>query len=189
MVVKIYISGISGNKEVKKRQQRVLMILDSKNVEYETIDITEPGKELDKEFMQANSNARNNKYPLPPQIFNEDDYCGDYEDFDIANEIDELEKFLKVTPAVSTAEITLESKSQSDEIQENGNTSSREPSADKEAVLSDSLQERTALESENKALDESKPTEVDSAAKASEEGAEDSGDKNEEKSDDQEKEE
>lgn len=53
-----------------------MMILDSKSVEYEIIDITEPGKELEKEFMQANSNARNNKYPLPPQIFNEDDYCG-----------------------------------------------------------------------------------------------------------------
>jgi len=50
----------------------------------------------------------------------------DYEDFDLANEMDELEKFLKVTPAVSTAEITLDSKSQSDGIQENGNTSSRE---------------------------------------------------------------
>jgi len=62
--------------QVKKRQQRVMMILDSKNVEYEVIDITEPGKELEKEFMQANSNPRNNKYPLPPQIFNEDDYCG-----------------------------------------------------------------------------------------------------------------
>ncbi|XP_070155806.1 SH3 domain-binding glutamic acid-rich protein homolog [Polyergus mexicanus] len=195
MVVKIYISGISGNKEVKKRQQRVTMILDSKNVEYEIIDITEPGKELDKEFMQANSNARTNKYPLPPQIFNEDDYCGDYEDFDLANELDELEKFLKVTPAISTAEITLDSKSQSDGIQENGNTSSREPSADKEAdiVLSDSLPERTTLNSENKALDDSKPTEVDSATKiiTSDEGehAEDNGDKNEEKSDDQEKEE
>ncbi|KMQ86883.1 sh3 domain-binding glutamic acid-rich protein [Lasius niger] len=203
MVVKIYISGISGNKEVKKRQQRVTMILDSKNVEYEIIDITEPGKELEKEFMQANSNARTNKYPLPPQIFNEDDYCGDYEDFDLANELDELEKFLKVTPAISTAEITLDSKSQSDGIQENGNTSSREPSADKEAdiVLSDStiyniifssLPERTTLDSENKVLDDSKPTEVDSAAKIiTDEGenAEDNGDKNEEKSDDQEKEE
>ncbi|KAL6264480.1 hypothetical protein P5V15_004588 [Pogonomyrmex californicus] len=172
-----------------------MMILDSKNVEYESIDITEPGKELEKEFMQANSNARNNKYPLPPQIFNEDDYCGDYEDFDLANEMDELEKFLKVTPAVSTAEITLDSKSQSDEIQENGNTSSREPSADKEAdvVLSESLPKRTTLESETKALDDSKSTEVDSAGKviAIDEGehAEDSGDKNEEKSDDQEKEE
>lgn len=52
------------------------MILDSKNVEYETIDITEPGKELDKEFMQTNGIARESKYPLPPQIFNEEEYCG-----------------------------------------------------------------------------------------------------------------
>lgn len=52
------------------------MILDSKNVEYETIDITEPGKEMEKEFMQANSIARESKYPLPPQIFNEEEYCG-----------------------------------------------------------------------------------------------------------------
>ena len=49
----------------------------------------------------------------------------DYEDFDLANELDELEKFLKVTPAISTAEITFDSKSQGG-IQENGNTSSRE---------------------------------------------------------------
>lgn len=61
---------------MKKRQQRVLMILDSKNVEYETIDITEPGKEMEKEFMQSNGIARDSKYPLPPQIFNEDEYCG-----------------------------------------------------------------------------------------------------------------
>ena len=62
--------------QVKKRQQRVLMILESKNVEYQVIDITEPDKEAEKEFMQANSTARDSKYPLPPQIFNDEDYCG-----------------------------------------------------------------------------------------------------------------
>lgn len=101
------------------------MILDSKNVEYETIDITEPGKEMEKEFMQANSIARESKYPLPPQIFNEEEYCGDYEDFDLANEIDELEEFLKVAPPVSAKENVIDL-NQSKEIQENGNTTSRE---------------------------------------------------------------
>lgn len=52
------------------------MILDSKNVQYEIIDITEPGKEDSKEYMQANANPKDSKYPLPPQIFNEEDYCG-----------------------------------------------------------------------------------------------------------------
>jgi glutaredoxin len=62
--------------QVKKHQQRVLMILDSKNVEYVVVDITEPGKENEKEFMQQNSNAKESKHPLPPQIFNGEEYCG-----------------------------------------------------------------------------------------------------------------
>ncbi|XP_038210168.1 SH3 domain-binding glutamic acid-rich protein homolog [Zerene cesonia] len=103
MVVKVYISGISGNKEVKKRQQRVLMILDSKNIKYEIIDITEPGRESDKDFMQNNAKSNggtvsdpNPRSPLPPQVFNDEEYCGDYDQFDLANEVDTLEQFLKV---------------------------------------------------------------------------------------------
>lgn len=52
------------------------MILDSKNIEYVVVDITEPGNENEKEFMQQNGKAKEAKYPLPPQIFNNDDYCG-----------------------------------------------------------------------------------------------------------------
>lgn len=52
------------------------MILDSKHITYEVTDITEPGKEPDKEFMQQNSNAKDAKHPLPPQIFNDESYCG-----------------------------------------------------------------------------------------------------------------
>jgi len=96
MVIKVYTSGISGNKEVKKRQQRILMILESKSIEYIAIDITEPGNEEEKHFMQENAEARDSKHPLPPQIFNEQEYCGDYTGFDLANENDELEVFLKL---------------------------------------------------------------------------------------------
>lgn len=187
MVVKIYISGISGNKEVKKRQQRVLMILDSKNVAYETIDITEPGKEMEKEFMQSNGIARDSKYPLPPQMFNEEEYCGDYEDFDLANEMDELEEFLKVAPPAGAA--------QNKNIQENGNTTSREPSTDKDAtaVEKESLEDRTTLPNESIQSDESKPAEDDGGtnitAEEDTEHPEESADKNEEKSNDQEQEE
>lgn len=125
MGVKVYISGISGNKEVKKRQQRVMMILESKNVAYSVIDIAEPGKESDKEFMQQNSKTRDSKHPLPPQIFNDETYCGDYEDFDMANELDELEKFLKIPPG--------EGNNPANGHIANGTTSSRENSAEKES--------------------------------------------------------
>lgn len=151
MVVKIYVSGISGNKEVKKHQQRVLMILDSKCIEYVTVDITEPGKEEEKEFMQQKGKARDSKYPLPPQLFNDENFCGDYEEFDLANENDELDKFLKISPSVSKAEITLEKTEQAPQSDEkspvengdiNGTTSSRENSSEKEPVKSEETEER-----------------------------------------------
>lgn len=68
---------------MKKRQQRVLMILDSKNIVYEVIDITEPGKESEKEFMQEHSTNKgatisdqDPRHALPPQIFCDSEYCG-----------------------------------------------------------------------------------------------------------------
>ncbi|KAI5700028.1 hypothetical protein M8J76_010204 [Diaphorina citri] len=132
MTVKVFISGLSGNKEVKKRQQRVLMILDSKNIDYTVIDITEPGKENEKEFMQQNSKATPSdstvkSNPLPPQIFNEEDYCGDYDQFDLANEMDELEKFLKLP--LGSLGTTSPGNGMS-----NGTPTSQEISADKELV-------------------------------------------------------
>lgn len=69
--------------QVKKRQQRVLMILDSKKITYEVIDISEPGKESEKEFMQEKSTNKGAtisdqepRHALPPQIFSDDEYCG-----------------------------------------------------------------------------------------------------------------
>lgn len=60
---------------MKKRQQRVLMILDSKNIKYDVIDITEPGKETIKEMMQEKSTSNgatvsdpNPRHALPPQV-------------------------------------------------------------------------------------------------------------------------
>lgn len=59
------------------------MILDSKNIKYDVIDITEPGKENVKDFMQNNATSNgatvsdpNPRSPLPPQLFNDDEYCG-----------------------------------------------------------------------------------------------------------------
>ncbi|XP_037942009.1 SH3 domain-binding glutamic acid-rich protein homolog isoform X3 [Teleopsis dalmanni] len=146
MALKVYISGMSGNKEVKKRQQRVLMILDSKNIKYETVDITEPGKESEKEFMQTKSTSNGAtvsdpepRHALPPQIFNAEDYCGDYDAFDLANEIDTLEQFLKLAPAdttsVSSAQIELK--------KENGEVQSEE-SENKENEEKKSENEQTA---------------------------------------------
>lgn len=115
MVIKVYISGMSGSKEVKKRQQRVTMILDSKHIPYTIIDITEPGQEQEKDFMQKNSEHNGStisdptpRHPLPPQLFNDGEYCGDYDDFDLANEVDNLEVFLKLEAPKPAAPVSSE---------------------------------------------------------------------------------
>ena len=93
MVVKVYISGISASKEVsiahesffglmatnqkvKKQQQRALLVLDSLRLDYEAIDVTEPGMEEERERIKEVCKKRNGNVPLPPQFFNGDEYCG-----------------------------------------------------------------------------------------------------------------
>ncbi|CAB4056330.1 unnamed protein product [Lepeophtheirus salmonis] len=96
MVIKVYISGNSGNKEIVTHQQRIFMILNSLNIENAPVDIAGPGMDEARDFMRANGKKKKEgeRNVLPPQIFNEEKYCGDYDDFDIANEDDLLEEFL-----------------------------------------------------------------------------------------------
>nr|XP_029726561.1 glutamic acid-rich protein isoform X2 [Aedes albopictus] len=127
MVIKVYISGMSGSKEVKKRQQRVTMILDSKHIPYTIVDITEPGQEAEKDFMQKNSehngatiSDQNPRHPLPPQMFNDAEYCGDYDDFDMANEVDNLEVFLKMEAPKPHNEVETNEQTTNDESETKG---------------------------------------------------------------------
>ncbi|XP_018007293.1 SH3 domain-binding glutamic acid-rich protein homolog isoform X2 [Hyalella azteca] len=98
MVIKVYVSLISCNQEIKKNQQRTIMILESKNIPYVAIDITDPSQEEAKEYMTTTAVPKPNaKVPVTPQIFNEADYCGDFDQLDMANECDTLGDFLKLS--------------------------------------------------------------------------------------------
>merc|ERR1719410_2434437 len=73
------------------------MILDSLGIETEVIDVAGPGMEEARDFMRGNGKKKENaRHVLPPQIFNGDKYCGDYDDIDVANEDDHLEEFLGI---------------------------------------------------------------------------------------------
>lgn len=59
------------------------MILDSKTVKYDIVDIAEPENDELKDFMQNKSTSKGGtvsdpdpRHPLPPQIFNDEEYCG-----------------------------------------------------------------------------------------------------------------
>merc|ERR1711971_914325 len=92
-----FISGNSGNKEIENSQHRITMILKSLGIAIELCDISAPGMEEQRDFMRANATKKENqRNVLPPQVFNGEKYCGDYDAFDVANEDDELEEFLGI---------------------------------------------------------------------------------------------
>lgn len=45
-------------------------------IDLQVIDVTEPGKEEDLIFMQETAKKHNKATQLPPQIFNDNEYCG-----------------------------------------------------------------------------------------------------------------
>lgn len=57
--------------QVKSQQAEVIRILDSKGIKYELIDISVGGAVRDEM-----RNKSGNPTAIPPQIFNEDQYCG-----------------------------------------------------------------------------------------------------------------
>jgi len=95
MGIRVFISGNSGNQKISNEQQTICSVLKTRNIEFEKIDIAAPGMEPQRNFMRNNGKKRDGqRYPLPPQIFNGEQYRGDFFDFDIANEDDVLEEFL-----------------------------------------------------------------------------------------------
>lgn len=63
---------------MQKRQDHILWTLESKNIEHQQIDISDPLFEKEREFMRENTINENSKGKtvLPPQIFNDEEYIG-----------------------------------------------------------------------------------------------------------------
>uniref|UniRef100_UPI0037E8F659 SH3 domain-binding glutamic acid-rich-like protein 3 isoform X1 n=2 Tax=Semicossyphus pulcher TaxID=241346 RepID=UPI0037E8F659 len=91
MPVKVFYASVSGCRQMKKKQDRIFSILNSKSIPYEVVDIAQcvASKDLMRE-MAGNPTA------LPPQICNGDTYCGDFDSFEAAIEAEQLEEFLKI---------------------------------------------------------------------------------------------
>lgn len=91
MGIKLYYTTVTASREVKSQQTAVMRILESKSIKYELIDISVGGEVRDEMRSKAGNPAA-----VPPQIFNEDKYCGNYEMFSEAVEADSVEQFLKM---------------------------------------------------------------------------------------------
>ncbi|KAG8451284.1 hypothetical protein GDO86_003492 [Hymenochirus boettgeri] len=91
MVVKVYITLVTGSREIKSQQSELLRILESKSIKFETVDISEHN-----DIREEMRTKAGNPKAFPPQIFNEDQYCGDYEQFVASVEDDTVFQFLKL---------------------------------------------------------------------------------------------
>jgi len=140
--IRVFISGNSGNKEMVTHQHRILMILDSLGIDTEVIDVAGPGMEEARDFMRGNGKKKENaRHVLPPQIFNGDKYCGDYDDFDVANEDDHLEEFLGIPrkgPSLEEGKGTA--------VDGDVNKSEGQPAVNGESVPSEPMKEDIELE-------------------------------------------
>ncbi|XP_053310510.1 SH3 domain-binding glutamic acid-rich-like protein 3 [Spea bombifrons] len=91
MVVKVYITSVTGSREIKSQQCEVMRILDSKSIVYETVDIS-----VDNKLREEMRDKAGDPKACPPQIFNGDEYCGGYELLAAAAEEEIVDQFLKL---------------------------------------------------------------------------------------------
>ncbi|XP_057205376.1 SH3 domain-binding glutamic acid-rich protein-like [Triplophysa rosa] len=77
MVIKVYLASSSGSTAIKKKQQDVVGFLEALKIDYSQLDIA--SNEENRQWMRENVPGEmkpTSGIPLPPQIFNEQMYCG-----------------------------------------------------------------------------------------------------------------
>ncbi|XP_036405849.1 SH3 domain-binding glutamic acid-rich-like protein 3 [Megalops cyprinoides] len=91
MAVTVYFSSTSASRELKQHQTEIFQYLDANKIQYKAVDITQ-GSEVKEEMRKKSGNPS----AMPPQVFNGDVYCGDYDKFFEAVELGKAEEFFKL---------------------------------------------------------------------------------------------
>nr|XP_046246440.1 SH3 domain-binding glutamic acid-rich protein isoform X17 [Scatophagus argus] len=116
MVIKVFLASSSGSTAIKKKQQDVVGFLEALKVDYTQLDIA--CNEENRMWMRQNvpvEKKPTNGIPLPPQIFNEDNYCGDYETFFNAKEDNSVYEFLGLPPPPGSKQAHAEEEEEQEE--------------------------------------------------------------------------
>uniref|UniRef100_A0A8C3IF61 SH3 domain binding glutamate rich protein like 2 n=1 Tax=Chrysemys picta bellii TaxID=8478 RepID=A0A8C3IF61_CHRPI len=103
MIIRVFIASSSCSVAIKKRQQDVVRFLEANRIDFEEVDITmseEQRQWMYKNIPEERQPAQGN--PLPPQIFNDDQYCGDYDCFFEAKENNTVFSFLGLKPRLAS---------------------------------------------------------------------------------------
>uniref|UniRef100_A0AAY5K9E5 SH3 domain-binding glutamic acid-rich protein n=1 Tax=Esox lucius TaxID=8010 RepID=A0AAY5K9E5_ESOLU len=145
MVIKVFLASSSGSTAIKKKQQDVLGFLEALKVEYAPLDIA--CNVDNRTWMRENvpvEKKPTNGIPLPPQIFNEESYCGDYETFFDAKEDNSVYAFLGLPPPPGSKKATAEEVAQEEDEEAKG---------EDDQAVSEEEEELRQLEDEEEALE------------------------------------
>ncbi|XP_012586379.1 PREDICTED: SH3 domain-binding glutamic acid-rich protein [Condylura cristata] len=99
MVIKVFVATSSGSIAIRKKQQEVVGFLEANKIDFKELDIA--GDEDNRRWMRENvpgEKKPQNGIPLPPQIFNGEQYCGDFDSFFSAKEENIIYSFLGLAP-------------------------------------------------------------------------------------------
>uniref|UniRef100_A0A4W5P9Y0 SH3 domain binding glutamate rich protein n=1 Tax=Hucho hucho TaxID=62062 RepID=A0A4W5P9Y0_9TELE len=119
MVIKVFLASSSGSTAIKKKQQDVLGFLEALKVDYAPLDIA--CNEDNRMWMRENvpvEKKPTNGIPLPPQIFNEESYCGDYETFFDAKEDNAVYAFLGLPPPPGSKKASVKEEEAQEEVED-----------------------------------------------------------------------
>ncbi|XP_031146619.1 SH3 domain-binding glutamic acid-rich protein isoform X18 [Sander lucioperca] len=184
MVIKVFLASSSGSTAIKKKQQDVVGFLEALKVDYTQLDIA--CNEENRMWMRQNVPEEKkpaNGIPLPPQIFNENGYCGDYETFFDAKEDNMVYAFLGLPPPPGSKEVPVEERNgdahgeevlAADEEEEGeGGEEEEEEVAEGETADDEATEGETAgdeaLAEEDQAVEETDEVTEDTQAQAEEE--------------------
>ncbi|KAL6072508.1 hypothetical protein STEG23_030752 [Scotinomys teguina] len=109
MVIKVFVATSSGSIAIRKKQQEVVGFLEANKIDFKELDIA--GDEDNRKWMRENvpgEKKPQNGIPLPPQIFNEEHYCGDFDSFFSAKEENIIYSFLGLAPPPGSKETKSE---------------------------------------------------------------------------------
>ncbi|XP_051881341.1 SH3 domain-binding glutamic acid-rich-like protein 3 [Pristis pectinata] len=94
MSIIIYYCSITATTELEKKQNHIFNILNAKKIPYTLRDLS-----ANAEFKDEMRSKMGDPKAMGPQIFNGDQYCGDYIAFHQAVECEMIESFLKLDNA------------------------------------------------------------------------------------------
>ncbi|XP_077621560.1 SH3 domain-binding glutamic acid-rich protein isoform X2 [Crocuta crocuta] len=158
MVIKVFVATSSGSIAIRKKQQEVVGFLEANKIDFKELDIA--GDEDNRKWMRENvpgEKKPQNGIPLPPQIFNEEQYCGVTKSSEEASSLpngDVAGEVQGATEATEKAEESGENEAQKEDNEDSGNLAETSEKEEEGETATEETEEITEEGAEGEAEEE-----------------------------------